>query len=119
MSVLKSALRPQAGVVHWTPALHSMLVCRHSLQTTYAICLGDAPGLKSACLSCSSEVVFLFCVCVCRKRGIRYVQHPHLFAILVHFTECLRQLGCAPDMDQTAVDAAVIVSSKKNGKKQA
>jgi fatty acid desaturase (delta-4 desaturase) len=55
----------------------------------------------------------------CEKRGIRYVQHPHLFAILVHFTECLRQLGCAPDMDQTAVDAAVIVSSKKNGKKQA
>jgi hypothetical protein len=48
------------------------------------------------------------------------VQHPHLFAILVHFTECLRQLGCAPDMDQTGavVDAAVIVSSKKNGNKK-
>jgi fatty acid desaturase (delta-4 desaturase) len=50
----------------------------------------------------------------CQKRGIRYVQHPHLFAILRHFTKCLRQLGCAPDLSD--VDASVIVSSKGSKK---
>lgn len=44
---------------------------------------------------------------------MRYVQHPHLFAILAHFTECLRQLGCAPDLEPADVDAAAIVSSKR------
>jgi hypothetical protein len=59
-------------------------------------------------------------MCPRRKRNIRYVQHPHLFAILAAFTACLKQLGCAPDLCRPgSPDAAVLVSSKRAGKKLA
>jgi hypothetical protein len=42
MSVLRSGLRAQAGVVCWTSALHFTLACRHSLQKNYAVYMGGA-----------------------------------------------------------------------------
>jgi fatty acid desaturase (delta-4 desaturase) len=42
----------------------------------------------------------------CRRRGVRYVQHPHLFSILGQFLACLKALGSAPDALQQPADPA-------------